>query len=72
MTFSRVRLRRRAVVSLLAAITVVTGAGGATACTATTESPAPSSVDARTTTVNWQPCPEKPEVECGTIRVPVD
>jgi hypothetical protein len=64
------RIRRRALAGSLAAITIATV--GATACAASTESAAPNSGDARTSTVNWQPCPENPDVECGTIRVPID
>ena len=70
MAFQRAWIRRRALAGSLAAIIIATA--GATACTASTESTAPSSADARTSTVNWRPCPEKPEVECGTIRVPID
>ncbi len=52
--------------TVAAAVAAVAAAGSAAAIsTAGTASAAPS-------TVNWKPCPDKPEVDCGTVTVPVD
>lgn len=48
---------------LAVALAGALGAGALTACTSAT-SPAPS--------LNWQPCPENVEFDCGTVTVPVD
>ncbi len=52
--------------TVAAAVAAVAAAGSAVAIsTPDTASAAPSTVD-------WKPCPDKPEVDCSTVTVPID
>jgi len=64
---------RRGTWSLLAGVVAVTGA-----VTVPTSASAAGVADVagvpgyEVSAINWQPCPGKPEVECGTLEVPLD